>query len=99
MNASKVAMAMHCVSPAWLSISPVNDADMFDVLQETCIHPIVTMTLDAELLMSSLRQLSPPQALTLAHYLLKLMGKYSGMTQAFYLICFIAACIVYRGNV
>ncbi len=36
------------------------------------------MTHDSQLLMSSLRQLSPTQALTLAQYLLKLLGKYSG---------------------
>ncbi len=36
------------------------------------------MTHDTQLLMSSLRQLSPPQALTLAQYLLKLLEKYSG---------------------
>ena len=36
------------------------------------------MTHDTQLLMSSLRQLSPPQALTLAQYLLKLLDKYSG---------------------
>ncbi|DBA75343.1 hypothetical protein WJX77_005717 [Trebouxia sp. C0004] len=46
--------------------------------QEVCLHPIVNMTHDSQLLMSSLRQLSPPQALTLAQYLLKLLGKYSG---------------------
>jgi hypothetical protein len=47
-------------------------------LQEVCLHPIVTMTHDSQLLMSSLRQLSPPQALALAQYLLKLLEKYSG---------------------
>ena len=36
------------------------------------------MTHDSQLLMSSLRQLSPPQALALAQYLLKLLEKYSG---------------------
>ncbi|DBA81279.1 TPA: hypothetical protein ACH3X2_006899 [Trebouxia sp. C0005] len=46
--------------------------------QEVCLHPIVTMAHDSQLLMSSLRQLSPPQALTLAQYLLKLLGKFSG---------------------
>ncbi|KAL0021610.1 hypothetical protein WJX79_005995 [Trebouxia sp. C0005] len=45
--------------------------------QEVCLHPIVTMAHDSQVLMSSLRQLSPPQALTLAQYLLKLLGKFS----------------------
>ena len=45
------------------------------------MHPFVTMTLDSSLLLSCLRQLSLPQALRLAEYLLKLMSKYSGKTK------------------
>ena len=48
------------------------------LVQEVCLHPVVGMTLDSELLTSALRQLSLPQALKLAEYLLKLFSKYTG---------------------
>ena len=54
------------------------DVAQFGLVQEVCLHPVVGMTLDSELLTSALRQLSLPQALKLAEYLLKMFSKYTG---------------------
>lgn len=48
------------------------------LVQEVCLHGVVSMTHDSAVLLSVLRQLSGSQAVALGQYLMKLMTKYSG---------------------